>query len=673
MNTPPPKKKFPDPIAAARRAIGKITPPRRYPDNIHPALVPGISVDEQRYRYGTDKIVFWVTAVAIVAFVTWGVISPYSVSVVSSALFDWVITNVGWLFNLVAAVCLVYLLGIAFSKFGNIRLGRDDEKPEFSRFSWVAMLFAAGIGIGMFFFGPSEPLGYFLEPPPETFAQGTAESLHQAIAQTTYHWGLHAWAMYTLVGGAIAYSTYRRGRVPLLSAVFTTILGKERSQGWVGKIIDMAAIFATLFGTAASLGLAAMSIGEGVKIVADWDETSNAVLIGILGVLTAAFIVSAISGVSRGIRYLSNTNMMLTFAFMVFIFVFGPTLFLLNLVPSGLMFYFDQMFSMMSKSASWGQEAEDFQSVWTVFYWAWWISWTPFVGTFISRISRGRTIREFILVVLFVPTLVLHTAYTIMGGSTIYFSREGREGFDGSLTQAELLFQLIDQFPLAPVITVVVMICLAIFFVTSADSASVIMGTLSQRGDTNPKKSGVIFWGLAMMGIAVVMLLTGGETALTGLQNLVIITALPFALVLLVIMYAFYQELRTDPYSLRRRYARRAMATAIRRGISEYGDEFEISVEHAREGYSAAGDLDSTSEELTDWYVRHDEDGKQVGYDYETHQYEDGWVNPKTGNQEVTQVGEAAAADSAKHSAADESSATADEDDGSAGARTGRP
>lgn len=217
------------------------------------------------------------------------------------------------------------------------------------------------------------------------------------------------------------------------------------------------------------------------------------------------------------------------------------------------------------------------------------------------------------------------------------------------------------------------MICLAIFFVTSADSASVIMGTLSQRGDTNPKKSGVIFWGLAMMGIAVVMLLTGGETALTGLQNLVIITALPFALVLLVIMYAFYQELRTDPYSLRRRYARRAMATAIRRGISEYGDEFEISVEHAREGYSAAGDLDSTSEELTDWYVRHDEDGKQVGYDYETHQYEDGWVNPKTGNQEVTQVGEAAAADSAKHSAADESSATADEDDGSAGARTGRP
>ncbi|MFC0582995.1 BCCT family transporter [Micrococcoides hystricis] len=670
MNTPPPKKKTPNPLGAARRALDRITPARRYPDGVHPALVPGISVDEQRYRYGTDKIVFWITGLALIAFVVWGVTSPFSVSVVSSQLFGWVITNAGWLFNLVAAVCLVYLLAIAFSKYGNIRLGRDDEKPEFSRFSWVAMLFAAGIGIGMFFFGPSEPLGYFLDPPPETFAQGTPESLHQAIAQTTYHWGLHAWAMYTLVGGAIAYSTYRRGRVPLLSAIFTTILGKSPSKNWVSKIIDIAAIFATVFGTAASLGLAAMSIGEGVKIVAGWDEVSNAVLIGILAILTAAFIVSAVSGVARGIRYLSNINMTLTFGFMIFIFALGPTLFLLNLVPSGLMFYFDQMFAMMSKSVSWGPEAEEFQSLWTVFYWAWWISWTPFVGTFISRISRGRTIREFILVVLFVPTLVLHTAYTIMGGTTIYFSREGREGFDGSLTQAELLFNLIDQFPLAPIITIVVMICLAIFFVTSADSASVIMGTLSQRGDTNPKKGGVIFWGLAMMGIAVVMLLTGGETALTGLQNLVIITALPFALVLLFTMYAFYRELRTDPYSLRQRYARRAVATAVRRGLADYGDEFEISVERAREGYSAAGDIDSTAEELTGWYVRHDEDGEPVAYDYETNSYADGWVNPDPTPQEVPQSDETAAADSAEQPATDEPSASSNPDDGTTGSRS---
>lgn len=652
-----------------RSALSKLSMRRgRYPDGVHPALVPGISVDEQRNRYGTDKLVFWLTAIAIVAFVTWGVISPESVSEVAGNVFNWTMVNLGWLFNLVAALCLVFLLFIAFSRFGNIRLGTDDEEPEFSRFTWVAMLFAAGIGIGMFFFGPSEPLAHYLEPPPHTVGTGGPEALHQAMAQTTYHWGLHAWAMYAVVGGAIAYATYRRGRVPLLSAVFTTLLGKERASGWIGKVIDIAAIFATLFGTAASLGLAAMSIGEGVRIVADWSELANGVLIGILGVLTAGFVISAVSGVSRGIRYLSTINLTLTLLFTLFVFLAGPTLFLLNLIPSGLMSYFNEMFAMMSKSVSWGEETQDFQSTWTVFYWAWWISWTPFVGTFISRISRGRTIREFVVVVLLAPTLVLHTAYTVMGGTTIYFSREGREGFDGELTPEQQLFALVNELPAAGIVTIVVMVCLSIFFITSADSASVIMGTLSQKGDTNPKKFGVIFWGLAMMGIAVVMLLTGGETALTGLQNLVIVTALPFAIVLLAMMWAFYRELQTDPYTLRHSYARRAIATAVRRGIAEHGDEFEISVEEAREGHSAAGDIDSTSEEFTGWYVRTDEDGKRVGYDYASQQYEDGWTpDDDDDQQEVAEVGEASAADAAKPSSADEHTAETQTDDDSAG------
>ncbi|WP_297006474.1 BCCT family transporter, partial [uncultured Corynebacterium sp.] len=487
---------------------------------MHPGLVPGISVDEQRNRFGVDRLVFGTTAALVLAFIVWGVTSPDSVSSVSSTMFSWAMENTGWLLNTVMITALVVMVYLAFSRFGNIKLGKDDEEPEFSRFSWIAMMFGAGIGVGIFFFGPSEPLWYYMSPPPHTVEADTPEALHQAMAQSHFHWGLSPWSLYALVGGALAYSTYRRGRVSLLSSVFRTLFGERRTEGVAGRLVDIMAIITTLFGTAATLGLSAIQIGSGVEIVSGAGKLGNSVLIIIIAVLTMAFIISAVSGVSRGVRYLSNLNITLTLGLILFVFLVGPTLFLLNLVPSGVASYISGLVEMMGKSLSWGQETVDFQASWTAFYWAWWIAWTPFVGMFIARISRGRTLREFATVTTLVPTAILVLAFTIFGGTAITQHRDGAEGMDGDASSEQILFSMFDNLPLAGITPFLIMFVLAVFFVTSADSASLVMGTLSERGNPEPRKTIVVFWGLCMMGIAVVMLLAGGENALEGLQNL---------------------------------------------------------------------------------------------------------------------------------------------------------
>ena len=290
-------------VSRAGESLGALDYQRpKYPHDTHPALVPGISIDEQRRRYGLGKMVFVVAGTLTVAFVAWGVVAPENVSAVAGTAFDWATRNVGWLFNAVAIVVLVSLLVLAFSPYGKIPLGKDGEDVEFSTFAWVAMLFAAGIGIGVLFFGPSEPLTYFVNPPPRTNDPESVEAMHRAMAQTYFHWGFHAWAMYALVGGAVAYAAYRRGRALLMSSIFRGLLGERHSDGLAGKLVDIFAIVATLFGTAAALGIAAMQIGTGVTIVSGADGTTNAMVVTILLVLTAGFIISAVSGVARGIR-----------------------------------------------------------------------------------------------------------------------------------------------------------------------------------------------------------------------------------------------------------------------------------------------------------------------------------------------------------------------------------
>lgn len=496
-------------------------------------------------RRVTDWVVFGIAAVISCAIVVWGVGWTDSLASVATAVLEWLVDNLGWLFVLAATGFVVFSLWAGLSRYGRIPLGRDGEPPEFRTVSWVAMMFSAGMGIGLMFYGVTEPLTHFVEPPP-----GTQQGIGTAMATTLFHWTVHPWAMYAVMGLALAYGTYRRGRPQLISAAFWPLLGKTRASGPAGKAIDIMAIFATLFGSAASLGLGALQIGAGFQANGWLSSPGNALLVTIIVVLTVAFVVSAVSGVAKGIQWLSNTNMVLALVLAVFVFVVGPTVLILNLIPTAVGDYFRDLADMSARTAAAGGDATNaWLSSWTIFYWAWWISWTPFVGMFIARISRGRTIRQFVVGVIAVPSVVSLLWFAIFGGAAISAQRGGTDIAGQGGVEAQL-FGLLDTFPLAGATSVLVMVLVAIFFVSGADAASVVLGTLSQRGRQDPHTWNVIFWGTATGAVAMVMLLVGGETALEGLKTLTIIAAAPFALLMIALCYSLARDLRTDPMIL---------------------------------------------------------------------------------------------------------------------------
>jgi len=558
----------------------------------HPVL--DVPIDEEALvKEGRlDLVVFGVTAAIAVGFLVWGFLDTASLAAASGNALGWVMSNTGWLFTLMASAFVLFVLWIALGKFGNIPLGRDDEEPEFRTVSWIAMMFSAGMGIGLMFFGVSEPLSHLVSPPPGTGAEGNPEAVQNAMATTLYHWTLHPWAIYAVVGLAIAYGVYRKGRFQLISAAFEPLIGDRAHGGW-GKVIDMLAIFATLFGSAASLGLGALQIRSGLQIVGGIGEAGNAVLIGIIAVLTCAFVLSAVSGVARGIQWLSNFNMVLALLLATFVFIVGPTVFILNLIPTSIGSYFQDLAMMSARTGAEGAETEAWLGSWTVFYWAWWISWTPFVGMFIARISRGRTIRQFVTGVLLVPSLVSLVWFCVFGGAAMKAQQEGAD-LAGEGTVEGQLFGLLAEYPLATVSTVVVMVLVAVFFVSGADAASIVMGSLSERGTIEPHKKTVVFWGVATGAVAAVMLLVGGSDALTGLQTITIVAALPFVLVMIGLAVALVKDLRQDPMMVRRQYAADAVNSAVIAGVIQHGDDFVISVEKDPDADSDAEDAEAT-------------------------------------------------------------------------------
>ena len=543
----------------------------------HPALDVPVDEEAQARRRGLDKVVFGVTAAIAVGFLVWGFLSTPSLSSVSGSALTWTMENTGWLFVVTSSSFVIFVLWLAVSRFGAIPLGRDGEEPEFKTVSWIAMMFSAGMGIGLMFYGVAEPLSHLVTPPPGTGAPGNAAAMQTAMATTLFHWTLHPWAIYAVVGLAIAYGVYRKGRLQLISAAFEPLIG-ARANGPLGKIIDMLAIFATLFGSAASLGLGALQIRSGLNIVTGISATGNAVLIGIIVVLTIAFIFSAVSGVAKGIQWLSNINMVLALTLAAFVFIVGPTVFILNVIPTALGSYLQDMAMMSARTGAEGASVDAWLQTWTVFYWAWWLSWTPFVGMFIARISRGRTIRQFVTGVLLVPSVVSLIWFAIFGGAAISIQQGGVDLAGEGTTEGQL-FTLLDQFPFTTVASVLVIVLVAIFFVSGADAASIVMGSLSERGTIEPSKPMVIFWGAATGAVAAVMLLVGGDDALTGLQTLTILAALPFVLVMLGLAVALVKDLRNDPMMIRQRYAAEAVDDAVIVGVVEHGDDFVIAVE----------------------------------------------------------------------------------------------
>nr|WP_245907447.1 BCCT family transporter [Leucobacter massiliensis] len=544
-----------------------------------------------RRRTGVDAIVFGAAGAIALAFIVWGIISPSGLGNVASQLLAGTMNNFGWLFVVAGALFATFVIVVAVSKFGRIPLGKDDERPQFKTASWISMMFATGMGIGLVFYGVGEPLFFYLAPPPDTVTAASSEAISVAMGQTLFHWTLFPWAMYAIVGLGIAYSTYRLGRSMLFSSMFTSLFGERVVNGAGGRIINVLAILATLFGSACSLGLGALQIGGGIQSSGIVGQVTTPLLVGVIAVLTAAFVASAVSGIERGIQWLSNINMVLAVLLAVIVFIGGPTLFILNVVPTSIGSFVEMLPQMASRTTGLGDDVSTWLSNWTVFYWAWWVSWSPFVGIFIARISRGRTIRQFIVGVLFVPSLVSLFWFAIFGGGAIGIQQRAEQGRDNVEALVQMvdgapqlnfdtaLFDLLNALPLPAFITMALValavVLIAIFFVTGADSASIVMGALSENGVLDPTKRSVIFWGVATGAVAAVMLLAGGDhpsEALNGLKNITIVSALPFVIVMVLLCAALWRDLSRDPLVIRGALASKLLEEAVVAGVDRHAE-----------------------------------------------------------------------------------------------------
>lgn len=487
-----------------------------------------------------DWTIVGIAGVLIAAIVAWGLAAPSNFADFASDALSFVVNDFGWAYVLFGTIFVVFVIFIAASKFGTIRLGHINEEPEFSTPSWIAMMFAAGMGIGLMFYGASEPLNYYLNGVPGHEPKEVGTSMATAM----FHWTLHPWAVYAIVGLAIAYSTFRIGRKQLLSQAFVPLIGQRAADGWVGKIIDILSIFATVFGTACSLGIGATQIQAGIQASGLIDNPSQKVVVGIVLVLTLAFLLSAMSGVGKGIQYVSNANMVMAALLAIFVFILGPTVSILNQIPGSIGNYLDAFTEMISRTAeSNNGEAGEWLSTWTIFYWAWWVSWSPFVGMFLARISRGRSVREFCIGVMLIPAGLSTVWFAIFGGTAIHMEQNGNS-ISGESSEVEL-FNLLHNLPGGFIAGIIAAILLATFFITSADSASTVMGSMSQNGASNAKPWLSAAWGVATAAVGLTLLLAD-EDSLSNLQNVTIVAALPFLFIVVGLMFAIYKALSND-------------------------------------------------------------------------------------------------------------------------------
>ncbi|MGO1452593.1 MAG: BCCT family transporter, partial [Brevibacterium yomogidense] len=459
----------------------------------------------QGVRLGKGSIapaVFWPSLIIVLAFALFAIVFPQAADTALTGTQSWIVGNLGWFYQIVIAVFIVFVIVIAFSRFGKITLGRDGEKPEFGVFSWFAMLFAAGMGIGLVFYSVGEPLTFATSGPKpgwpgtETTAEGITSVIpgmeidvaQLAMAQTFVHWGLHPWAAYAVIGLALAYAIHRRGRPVSIRWALEPIFG-DRVKGWLGDVVDVLAIFGTLFGIATSLGLGVQQISSGLMAMGVVDSASNALLVILVVVITFLATASVITGLGAGIRWLSNINLSLAGLLLISVLLLGPTLFLFQNFAQSLGVYFSEVLGMtLDAGAYTGDAGADWAASWTIFYWGWWMAWAPFVGVFIARISRGRTIRQFIAGVLLVPTTVGFFWFSVIGGAGLYrqlFGAGDLVGEEGVLPEAAL-FDMLGGLPLGGILSVIAIILVAIFFITSSDSGSLVVDMLASGGHPNP-------------------------------------------------------------------------------------------------------------------------------------------------------------------------------------------
>ncbi|GLI27813.1 choline transporter [Agromyces rhizosphaerae] len=496
---------------------------------------------------------FWPAAGVVLLFSGFALLAPRAAEAAFGAVQTTIVNAFNWYYVLIAAFFVIFALYVGFSRFGSIRLGKDDDKPEFSLGAWFSLLFAAGMGIGLVFYGASEPLSHFVSPRPGV--SGTPEQLaQQALSQTYLHWGVHAWAIYVVVGLGLAYAIHRRKRPISIRWTLEPLLGK-RVRGTWGNVIDVVALAGTLFGVATSLGLGVLQISAGLDFIGLAEPTPTSQVVIIL-VITVFVLASVLSGVTKGMKWLSSTNLMLAGLLVLYMLTFGQTEFLLREFVQSIGAYIQNFIGMsFNVSAFQGEAGELWQAGWTSFYWGWWISWAPFVGIFIARISRGRTVREFVAGVIIVPTLIGMLWFSVLGGSALYIELTDPGaliGEEGTVNVEATLFHLLDFFPGTGFLTVGVILLISIFFITSSDSGALVMGMIATGGQINPRKWVRTFFTLITALLAISLLLAGG---LVALQTAAIIIALPFSVVMLLMCWstiiAFSRERRA--YELARR------------------------------------------------------------------------------------------------------------------------
>jgi glycine betaine transporter len=491
-------------------------------------------------RFKKLTVVFWVALTICTLFVIYGAVAPKQLETITQNITNFIAVHFGWYYLLLVLAILVVSIYLLFSRYSTITLGEEGEDPEFSLKSWFAMLFSAGMGIGLVFWTTAEPISHAFTLTPIHKA-GSQTAINEAMQFSFFHWGVHAWAVYGIVGLIFAYFNFHKGYPGLVSATLRPILGDKMMKGPIGGAIDVLAIIATVTGVAATLGFGALQINEGLNFL--FDLPSNFMTQAtIIVIATILFTWSAWSGIDKGIKSLSNINMFLAFIVLIILFCVGPTLNILNTFTNSLGDYIANFFNMSLRIPQSGGEKFQWLQQWTIFYWAWWVSWAPFVGIFIARVSRGRTIKEFILGVLFVPALVCFLFFAVFGASAIYLQQSGIANIAKEATETAT-FATLEHFPLGFLLSIITLVVIIIFFVTSADSATYVLGMLSSKGSINPSGIVKVSWGVILALFAMIMIYTGGTQSI---QNLLIIAALPFSIVIIFMIWSLFKSLSIE-------------------------------------------------------------------------------------------------------------------------------
>ena len=516
-----------------------------------------------------NPVVFFASLILILALILTGVLSPDAMDQNLTNARAWTSNNFGWFFVITVNIILIFAVYLAFSKYGKIRLGGQDAEPEFSKAAWFAMLFSAGMGIGIMFYSIGEPVTHFGEPP--RHVNNNLEAAKQAMEFTSLHWGFHTWGIYAIVGLALAFFGFNRKLPMTFRSLFYPFLG-EKINGFWGDLIDILSVLATVFGLATSLGLGVLQISTGLEYLYGWHLSPLNQTFIILGVISVAT-VSVFLGIEKGVKNLSNMNMYMALGLVIFIFLLGPTLAILR----GFVENTGSYLANLTDISTWNEIYKDstWQNTWTVFYWGWWIAWSPFVGSFIARISKGRTIREFILGVLVVPALISILWMNVFGGSALDMIVSG----DTSMLHAvqeditSSLFVFLENFPLTQFSSLLAVILVFSFFVTSSDSGSLVVDNITSGSFGNSPVWQRIFWSFMQGGIAIALLLSGG---LDALQTGVIITGLPFAAVLLILCYSLNKGVKEE-YNRWQKKLKSKEEKSYKETISELLDEQQNS------------------------------------------------------------------------------------------------